>query len=212
MRIALRSVAALALAVPLVASALPASAASTYMSRESGSFAEVSFQGPGTPGDLSGNYSVADLIFQGAFSYGWVDTFQCDPGETPWGDQNGNNTCDYVAGYDAQVTDVMVVTGKGKDAPSTYSGTVDLYRYTDTAPEPDLAATDVPFTATLTPTGGTARSTFTDTYRDHEAGISYRYRETTVTRQATVQGDFDGVPAVGGSVGTFRRSDTTRIA
>ena len=212
MRTALRSAAALALAVPLVASALPASASSTYTSRESGSYADVYFQGPGTPGGVEGNYSVAGLTFQGDFSYGWVETFQCDPGETPGGGQEVGD-CDYVGSYDAQVTDLTVVTGKGKDAASTYSGTVDLYQYTEEDQGPvEPAAQDVPFEATLTPTGGTARSTFTSTYRDHEAGVSYRYRETTVTRDATAQGDFDGVPAVAGSVGTFRRSDTTRIA
>ena len=41
MRTALRSAAALALAVPLIATALPASASSTYTSRESGSYADV---------------------------------------------------------------------------------------------------------------------------------------------------------------------------
>lgn len=213
MRTALRSAAALALAVPLVASALPASASSTYTytSRESGSYADVYFQGPGTPGGVEGNYSVAGLTFQGAFSYGWVDTFQCDPGETPGGGQEVGD-CDYLASYDAQVTDLTVVTGKGKDAASTYSGTVDLYQYTEDQGPVEPTVQNVPFEATLTPTGGTMRSTFTNTYRDHEAGVSYRYRESTVTREATVEGDFDGVPAVYGSVGTFRRSDTTRIA
>ena len=39
--------------------------------------------------------------------------------------------CDYLGSYDAQVTDLTVVIGKGKDAASTYSGTVDLYLYTE---------------------------------------------------------------------------------
>lgn len=215
MRTALRSAAALALAVPLVASALPASASSTSTLRESGSYADVYFQGEGTPGGVEGNYSVAGLTFQGEFSYGWVETFWCDPGETPGGGQEDGD-CENLGSYDAQVTDLTVVTGKGKDAATTYSGTVDLYQYTEEDPDPvepvEPAAQDVLFEATLTPTGGTARSTFTSTYRDHEAGVSYRFRETTVTRDATAQGDFDGVPAVGGLVGTFRRSDTTRIA
>ena len=212
MRTAFRSAAALALAVPLVASALPASASSTYTSRESGSYADVYFEGWGTPGGVAGNYSVAGLTFQGDFSYGWVETFDCDPGETPGsGEEVGD--CDHLGSYDAQVTGLAVVKGKGKDAASTYSGTVDLYEYTEEDQGPvEAAAQNVPFEATLTATGGTARSTFTSTYRDHEAGVSYRFRETTVTREATAEGDFDGVPAVGGSVGTFRRSDTTRIA
>src|SRR5687768_17509547 len=130
MRTALRSAAALALAVPFIASALPASASSTYTSRESGSYADVYFQGPGTPGGVDGNYSVAGLTFQGDFSYGWVETFQCDPGETPGGGQEVGD-CEPLGSYDAQVTDLTVVTGKGKDAASTYSGTVDLYEYTE---------------------------------------------------------------------------------
>jgi len=210
MRTALRTATALALAVPLIASALPASASSTYTSRESGSSAEVYFQRAGTPGRVEGHYSVAGLTFQGDFSYGWVETFQCDPGETPGGGEEVGD-CEYVGSYDAQVTDLTVVTGKGKDAPSTYSGTVDLYQYTEDQFPVEPTVQDVPFEANLTPTGGTMRSTFTSTYRDHETGVSYRYRETTVITEATVEGDFDGLPAVYGSVGTFRRSDTTRI-
>lgn len=210
MRTSLRTAAVLAMAVPVLAAAVPASASSTYTSRESGSYAEVYFQGPGTPGGVAGNYSVAGLTFQGAFSYGWVDTFQCDPGETPGGGTEVGD-CENLGSYDAQVTALAVVLGKGKDAASTYSGTVDLYQYTQEEGPVDPTAQAVPFSATLTPTGGTMRSSFTNTYRDHEAGVSYRYRETTVSRDATVAGDFDGVPAVYGSVGTFRRSDTTRM-
>ena len=212
MRTALRTAAVLALAVPVIAAAVPASASSTYTSRESGSYADVYFQGSGTPGGVEGNYSVAGLTFQGDFSYGWVETFDCDPGETPGsGEEVGD--CDHLGSYDAQVTGRAVVKGKGKDAASTYAGTVDLYEYTEEDQGPvEAAAQNVPFEATLTPTGGTARATFTSTYRDHEAGVSYRFRESTVTREATVEGDFDGVPAVFGTVGTFRRSDTTRIA
>ena len=211
MRTALRTAAALALAAPLLASALPASASSTYTSRESGSYADVYFQGPGTPGGVEGNYSVAGLTFQGNFSYGWVETFKCDAGETPGGGEEAGD-CEHLGSYDAQVTDLTVVAGKGKDAASTYIGTVDLYEYTDDEFPEEPTVQDVPFEVTLTPTGGTIRSTFTSTYRDHESGVSYRFRETTVTKVATVEGDFDGVPAVSGSVGTFRRSDTTRIA
>jgi hypothetical protein len=211
MRTALRTAAALALTAPLVVSALPAFASTTYTSRESGSYADVYFQGPGTPGGLAGNYAVAGLTFQGDFSYGWVDTFQCDLGETPGGGQEVGD-CEYLGSYDAQVTDLTVITGKGKDAANTYSGLVDLYQYTEDEFPEEPTVQDVPFDATLTPTGGTIRSTFTSTYRDHESGVSYRYRETTVTRHATVEGQFDGLPAVDGSVGTFRRSDTTRIA
>ncbi len=207
MRTALRSVAALALAVPLVASALPASASSTYTSRESGSYADVYFQGPGAPAGLGGNYSVASLTFQGSFSYGSLETFNCAEGQTP-----DTGYCEHRAYYDAQVTDVTVALGKGKNAPTSYSGTVDLYQYTDDEFPEGPAATDVPFEVALTPSGGTAKQTNTFTYRDHEAGVSFRYREATVTRDATVTGDFGGLDAVYGSVGTFRRSDTTRIA
>ena len=211
MRTALRTATALALAVPLLASALPASAASTYTSRESGSYADVYFEGEGTPGGVEGNYSIAGLTFQGDFSFGWVETFQCGPDETPGSGQEVGD-CENLGFYDAQVTDLTVVTGKGKNGPSTYSGTVDLYQFSEDEGPGAPVAQDVPFEATLTPSGGTFRSTFTGTYRDHEAGVSYRYRETIVSRQATVTGDFDGLPAVDGSVGTFRRSDTTRIA
>ncbi len=84
MRTALRTAAALALAVPLLASAPSASASSTYTSRESGSYADVYFEGPGTPGGVDGNYSVAGLTFQGNFSYGWVGHLPVRPRRDPW--------------------------------------------------------------------------------------------------------------------------------
>jgi len=211
MRTALRTAAALAIAMPVLATAIPASASSTFTSRESGSYADVYFQGSGTPGGVEGNYSMAGLTIQGDFSYGWVDTFQCDPGETP-GSGEGMGDCEYLSSYEAQVTDLTVDTRKGKNAVTTYSGTVDLFQYSEEQGPVEPTVQDVPFQVTLTPTGGTMKSTFTSTYRDHEAGVSYRYRESTVTREATVMGNFDGVPAFYGSVGTFRRSDTTRIA
>ena len=67
---------------------------------------------------------MAGLTFQGDFSYGWVDTFQCDPGEPRGAGDEVGGTCDYSAPDDAQVTDLTYVIGKRKDAASTYSGTV----------------------------------------------------------------------------------------
>jgi hypothetical protein len=202
---------ALSLAIPLLAAAQPASASSTLLYREKGSFADAYFEGPGTPGDLPGNYSVSWLTFHSSdLAEGWVDTFDCDEGETPWGDENGENACEHTGSYYAWGEDVTVVTGKGKGAASTYSGTVDLYDAT--TEEGDVVAADVPFQVTLTPTGATVRSTYSDTYRDPESGFMYRFRETRVSNFATVQGSFDGVPAVDGSVGTYSVRQMERIA
>ena len=95
MRTALRTAAALAISVPLIASALPASASSTFLYREKGPFADTYFEGSGTPGGLPGNYSLGWLTFHSSdLAEGFVDTFTCDEGEIPWGDENGDNACD----------------------------------------------------------------------------------------------------------------------
>jgi hypothetical protein len=202
MRTTLRTVTALALAAPLIASALPASASSTFLYREKGSFADTYFEGSGTPGGLPGNYSVGALTFHSSdLAEGFVDTFSCDPGETPWGDENGQNACEMAGSYYAWGQNVTVTTGKGKGASSTFSGSVELYDATTQEGAP--VAQDVPFRVTLTPTGGTAKSTFTDSFRDPETGYAYKSRETRVYNFATVQGALDGVPAVDGSVGTY---------
>lgn len=69
--------------------------------------------------------------------------------------------------------------------------------------EGDVAAEDVPFNITFTLTGRPSRSTFTDSYRDPESGSSSRFRETYVSRPATVQGSLDGIEAVEGEVGRY---------
>lgn len=211
MRKTLRTVTALALAAPLIASALPASASSTFLYREKGSFADTYFEGSGTPGGLPGNYSVGALTFHSSdLAEGFVDTFSCDPGQTPWGDENGQNACDPAGSYYAWGQNVTVSTGKGKAASSSYSGSVELYDAT--TPEGALVARDVPFSVTLTPTGATAKSTFTDSFSDPETGFTYKSRETRVYNFATVQGALDGVPAVDGSVGTYSARSMERTA
>ncbi len=211
MRTTLRTVTALALAVPLIASTLPASASSTSLYREKGAFAEAYFEGNGAPGGVAGNFSTGLLTFHSSdLAEGFIDTFDCDEGETPWGDENGENVCDWVGSYFAWGEGLTVATGKGKGASSTFSGSVDLFDAM--SEEGGLAAQDVPFSVTLTPSGGTSKSTFTDSYRDPESGISYRSRETRIFTEATAQGSFDGVPAVGGTVGTYAVRFMERIA
>ena len=125
MRTPLRTVTALALAVPLIASALPASAASTFMFRDKGTFADVFFEGAGTPGDVPGNYSFASLTFHSSdLAEGFVDTFTCEAGETPWGDENGENACEMAGSYFMWGENMTVVTGKGKGAAVLVSGGV----------------------------------------------------------------------------------------
>lgn len=91
-------------------------------------------------------------------------------------------------------------------------GTVDLYEELDeeSGQEEAVAAEDVPFTVTFIPTGRPSRSTFTDSFRDPENGVSYRSRETVVHRTATVEGSLDGIDAVEGVVGTFSRRSMER--
>ena len=211
MRTTLRTVTALALAVPLIASTLPASASSTSLYREKGAFAEAYFEGAGTPGGLPGNYSIGYLSFHSRdLADGFVDTFDCDAGETPYGDESGGNMCDPAGSYYGWGEGLTLTTGKGKSASSTFFGTIDLFDAT--TEEGALAAQDVPFSVTLTPTGGTYKSTFTDSYRDPESGVTYRSRENRVYNDATVAGSLDGVPAAGGTVGTYSVRFMERIA
>ncbi|MEO6021007.1 MAG: hypothetical protein ABIP45_12245 [Knoellia sp.] len=211
MRTALRTVTALALAVPLIASTLPASASSTFMYRQKGTLADTYFEGAGTPGGLPGNYSFGWLTFHSSdLAEGFIETFTCDDGETPGGDQNGENACESAGSYFGWGENLTVVTGKGKGASSTYSGSIDLFDAT--TEEGALAAEDVPFSVSLTPTGATSKTTMTDSFRDPANGVTYRSRETRVFSSATVQGSLDGVPAVGGSVGTYSVRSMERIA
>ena len=211
MRTALRTVTALALALPLVASTLPASASSTFLFREKGAFAETYFEGAGTPGGLPGNYAIGYLsIHSSDLAEGFVDTFTCAAGETPFGDENGQNACDPAGSYYAWGENPTVVSGKGKSASSAYSGTVDLYDATTA--EGAWAAQNVPFSINLAPTGATSKSTFIDSFRDPESGVTYKSRETRISSYATVQGDLDGVPAMDGSVGTYSVRSMEKIA
>lgn len=212
MRTALRTtIAVVAIAVPLTAAALPASASSSVLFREKGSLAETYFEGSGTPGGLPGNYSTAWLTFHSSdVAEGFVDTFACDEGETPWGDGNGENACDSTGSFFAWGENLTLVSGKGKNPSTTLSGTVDLYDATTA--ESGLAAEGVPFQVTLTPTGATSRSSYTDSFKDPESGYTYKYRETRVTSFATVQGNLDGVAAVDGVVGTYSLKGMERVS
>ena len=201
MRTTVRTAVVLALAVPLLGPALPASAATSSHFREKGAFADAFFQGAGTPGGLPGNYSAGELSFRGSVAEGFVETFDCGPGETPWGDENEENACESAGGYSVWGEGVTITKGKGKVKASTYSGTVDFYY--ESSEEGDLAAEDVPFTVTFTVTGRSSRSTFTESYTDPESGSSYRFRETRVSAPATVHGSLDGIEAVEGELGRY---------
>lgn len=203
MRTALRTTVALAaIVVPLAATALPASAASSYLFRDKGTYADAYFEGAGTPGGLPGNYSMASVTFHGTdVAEGFVDTFDCDAGETPWGDMNGGNTCDYTGSFYAWGDTLSLVSGKGKNPPSTYSGTFSFYDMMSENGSP--VSTGTPFSLTLTPTGATSRSTMTDSFKDPESGYTYTYRETRTSNVAVVSGTLDGVPAQGGSIGSY---------
>ena len=213
MRTALRTTVVLALTVPLVAPALPASAATTSHVRERGPFAEAFFEGAGTPAGLPGNYTIGQLSFHGSVAEGFVETFDCDEGQIPWGDGDEENACDSTGAYYAWSEGVTTAKSKGRVKSSTYDGTVDLYEELDeeSGEEETVAAEDVPFTVTFIPTGRPSRSTFTDAFRDPENGVSYRSRETVVHRTATVEGSLDGIDAVEGVVGTYSRRSMERV-
>ena len=208
MRPALRTAVVLALAVPLVAPALPASAATTSHFHEKGAFAAAAFEGSGTPDGLPGNYTLAELSFHAGVAEGFVETFFCQEGETPWGDENEENTCAFTGAFVAWGEGVTITKSRGKVKSSTYSGTVDLYA--DSGEEEgeeseggEAVAEGVPFNVTFTRTGRPSRSTVTDSYRDPESGESYRYRETQVIGAATVRGSLDGIDAVDGIIGRY---------
>ena len=145
----------------------------------------------------------------GSVAEGFVETFDCEEGQIPWGDEDEENACDFTGGYYAWSEGVTTAKSKGKVKSSTYTGTVDLYE--ESGEEEALAAEDVPFTVTFTPTGRASRSTFTDSFRDPENGVSYRSRETVAYRTATVEGSLDGIDAVEGVVGTYSRRSMERV-
>jgi hypothetical protein len=205
MRTALRTAAVLALTAPLVAPALPASAATSSHFAEKGSFAEAFFEGAGTPANLPGNYTIGQLSLRGSVAEGFVETWECEQGETPGGDESEENGCEPAGSYYAWGEGVTIVQSKGRVKSSTYSGTVGLYVEPTEEDDGgmDLAAEDVPFDVTFTFTGRSVRSTFTESFRDPESGESYRFRETRVFRPADVQGSLDGIDAVEGVAGRY---------
>jgi hypothetical protein len=149
-----------------------------------------------------GNYSSGWLGLHGKdVAEGFVDTFACDVGETPWGDENGENTCDPAGSFYAWGEALTLVTGKGKNPSSAYSGALSFYDVM--SDEGSSVSEGVPFTVTLTPTGATSRTTTTDSFKDPESGYTFRYRETRTTNVAIVDGSLDGVPALGGAVGKY---------
>lgn len=198
MRAALRIAAVLALAVPLGASALPASAAAPSHVRDRGAFAETYLSGEGTPGGLPGNYSLGQLTFYGSVVEGVVETFACEEGQTPYAEEDA---CQPAGYYYAFTDGITVVGGTSKKSLTTFSGSLDLYDAESEADDP--AATNVPFSITLTPVGRPSRSRFTESFRDPESGDSYRFRSTTVVSVATVHGDLDGIDATEGLVGRY---------
>ena len=211
MRTTLRTVTALALAVPLIASTLPASASSTSLYREKGAFAEAYFEGAGTPGGLPGNYSFGWLSFHSSdLADGFVETFDCDAGETPFGDETGENACDSAGSYYGWGEGLTVATGKGKGASSTFSGSIDLFDAM--TEEGALAAEDVPFTVTLTPTGArTSRPSPTPTGTPSPGSPTGLVRPASTTTPRSPAAS-TGSPAVGGTVGTYSVRFMERIA
>ena len=52
-----------------------------------------------------------------------METFDCDPGEVPYGDENGDNACENLGEFYGVSDGVSVTATKGKGATTTYSGT-----------------------------------------------------------------------------------------
>lgn len=211
MRTSVKSALALALAVPLIAPALPAMASSSNISREKGSFADVYFDGAGSLGALPGNYASGSLTFHGSdFAEGYVLTYVCEGTQTPWGDPESGDACADAGSYSIFGSGFSVTSSKGKGknkaVSTTYSGSVDVYN----DEQGEIVAESVPFDVALTPTGATSRSTITDSFRDPASGFTYKSREKRVVKLATVQGSLGTIPAVDGSLGTFSSRSVQR--
>ena len=212
----IRTVTAIALALPLLASAPAASAARPDVFREKGAYAYTWFEGAETSKKVPGNYVAGDLEFRGTTVGGYLVLLQCDEGETPEGDEEtGDNACDFVDSYLVRADDLVVVDRKGRTAVRTYSGTVDLYAEEGEEGEEGDApvVSDVPLELTFTSTGAPARSTFSYTVRDPGAGYWVKVRETQVISPASVDGTFWTLEIDGadGGVGRYAVRSMERI-
>lgn len=189
--------------------ASPASAGSMFSMRDSGRTASVEWSATGESSAMAGNtfrgeLQIDDLGSGTANVHGYVDNFDCDPGEVPWGDYWGDPACDEL--------DRLEVTASGatfsmdrKFGSATLSATVELSSWS--------RPTSSTATVNLTWTGEGDITTSTETVRSKEGDTTYQSRHTVAQREAMVVGDFGGLSiADSGTMRSYRMMNRARAS
>lgn len=209
-----RASVAVAAALTLVAGAgLPASASTKFMSKDSGEFASVQWTEYGAIPNVGGNVHTGYLDARGNSrsleAFGFVEDWDCDPGEFPYGGGHGEEGeeggCDFVSfrefyGDESQLT----LTVDRKLDSGRLTGTLSAFDShggtSGGGPSLDITWTGVgsvyssKWSESFTADGIRYRSTYSDTNR-----------EAVVTGQIGAMGFADDADDESyGSFGTFK--------
>lgn len=187
----------------LALTATPAAAAApdTWSSRTSGQAVEIEWtQDNRVSGDpLPGNYHIGSIRAEkgsfGTYAYGWIDDFECAPGELPWGHEEESG-CEYLGTRKVEGDEDLVVTIDKRLSRGTISGTLLVggsgHDGHEEEPEPEVPGTPVPIKITVTGSGDTYRST--EVWREQGPDGDYSSSMRTISRGGTVSGSMGRMP------------------
>lgn len=193
----------------------PASASSMFFSKNSGTLVSADWyeigELPGVEGNahLGGLYAE-DLGGGNANVFGWVDDFQCEAGEDPFGGGHGDGgACDYVGSRFIEGGDVTLTLDK-KLSSATLTGSLVVNGGHGEGP-----IGTPPVNLSWTGIGGIAKETTTSTFKDENGSYSFRYSSTG--RQAELSGsigpmivdDVEGEYS-SGRISSYRSLDRSR--
>ena len=194
----------------------PASAGSSYLSKTDGRNADANWtQDDGGPlGTTNGNFHIGYIDAYGtsqntADAYGFIEDFDCSPGQEPWGDENGDNACTYVGFREISGSGLSFVMDR-KLTSATLTGEATIYSYDDM----DYPTAGVASSIDLTWTGTGSTSRTMSTYRYVENGTRYSDRFHSTSRQASLSGSVQNVTinpnTVWASLSTFKEQSSSR--
>ncbi len=187
-----RASVAVAAALTLVAGAgLPASASTKFMSKDSGEFASVQWTEYGTIPNVGGNVHTGYLDARGNSrsleAFGFVEDWDCDPGESPYGGGHGDEGeeefgCDFVSFREFYGDeDQLTLTVDRKLDSATLTGTLSAF---DPHGGPTGAGPGV--NIIWTGVGSTYASKWSESFTAD--GIRYRSTYSDTNREAVVTG------------------------
>ncbi len=216
-----RASVAVAAALTLVAGAgLPASASTKFMSKDSGEFASVQWTEYGAIPNVGGNVHTGFLDARSGKrsleAFGFVEDWDCDPGESPYGGGHGEEGgCDFVSfrefyGDESQLT----LTVDRKLNSATLSGTLSAFDPHDGPTDGGPTGVGPGVDITWTGVGSAYSSKYSESFTAD--GVRYRSRYSDTNREATVSGQIgtmgfadDADDEAYGSIGTF--TSRTRV-